>query len=56
VSSLGLQTDPIVQVVLINLLAEKREKSAIAPIQRIITNKSTLKEVKEAAQKGLKVL
>jgi Putative zinc-finger len=56
ISSLGIQTDPIVQVVLINLLAEKRERRAIAPIQRIITNKTTLKEVKDAAQKGLKVL
>ncbi len=56
VTSLGLQTEPIIQVVLINLLAEKRERKAIAPIQEIITNKKTLKEVKDAAQKSLKVL
>jgi hypothetical protein len=56
VSSLGMQTEPIIQVVLINLLAEKRERKAIAPIQEIMTNKKTLKEVKDAAQKSLKVL
>lgn len=56
VTSLGIQTEPIIQVVLINLLAEKRETKAIAPIKEIMTNKKTLKEVKEAAQKSLKVL
>ncbi|GGA86699.1 anti-sigma factor family protein [Puia dinghuensis] len=56
VSSLGIQTEPIIQVVLINLLAEKRETKAIAPIKEIIINKKTLKEVKDAAQKGLKEL
>jgi hypothetical protein len=56
VSSLGVQTEPIIQVVLINLLAEKRERKAIAPIKEIMTNKKTLKEVKDAAQKSLKVL
>ena len=39
VSSLSIQTEPIVQVVLINLLAEKRETRAIAPIRNIINNK-----------------
>ena len=56
VSSLGIQTEPIIQVVLINLLAEKRERKAIEPIREIMTNKKTLKEVKDAAQKSLKVL
>jgi hypothetical protein len=56
VSSLGLQSEPIIQVVLINLLAEKRERKAIAPIKEIMTNKKTLKEVKDAAQKSLRVL
>jgi hypothetical protein len=56
VSSLSIQTEPIVQVVLINLLAEKRETRAIAPIRDIINNKKTLKEVKDAAQRSLKSL
>lgn len=56
VSSLGIQSEPIIQVVLINLLAEKRERKAIGPIKEIMTNKKTLKEVKDAAQKSLTVL
>jgi hypothetical protein len=53
VNSLPTQTEPIIQVVLINLLAEKRDTRAIAPIRNIITNKKTLKEVKDAAQRSL---
>lgn len=56
VSSLRIQSEPIIQVVLINLLTEKREKNAIGPIRDIMTNKKTLKEVKDAAQKSLTVL
>ena len=56
VSSLSIQSEPIIQVVLINLLAEKRERKAIGPIREIMTNKKTLKEVKDAAQKSLIVL
>jgi len=56
VNSLKIQTEPIVQVVLINLLAEKREPRAIAPIKDIMTNKKTLPEVRDAAQRSLKVL
>jgi hypothetical protein len=56
VKSLSNQTDPILQVTLINILVEKKEKSAIKPIQQIITDKSTLKEVKAVAEKGVKLL
>ena len=56
VMSLKTQTEPIIQVVLINLLAEKREPRAIAPIKDIMTNKKTLKEVRDAAQRSLKIL
>jgi hypothetical protein len=54
VNSLRNQTEPIIQVVLINLLAEKRDTRAIAPIRDIMTDKKTLKEVKDAAQRSLK--
>jgi HEAT repeat protein len=54
VNSLRKQTEPIIQVVLINLLAEKRDTRAIKPIQDIMTDKKTLKEVKDAAQRSLK--
>jgi hypothetical protein len=56
VKSLSHQDDPIVQVTLINILVEKKEKSAIQPIQQIITDKTTLKEVKEVAESGVKLL
>lgn len=56
VRSLSLQEDPILQVTLINILVERAEKSAIKPIQQIISNKTTLKEVKEVAESGLRSL
>jgi hypothetical protein len=56
VESLGRQTDPILQVVLINILAEKKETKAIKPIQEIISNKNTIQEVKDVAKKGMKVI
>jgi uncharacterized membrane-anchored protein YhcB (DUF1043 family) len=56
VKSLSLQRDPILQVTLINILAEKKEKSALKPIQEIISNKKTLKEVRAVAENSLRVL
>lgn len=56
VSSLSKQTEPIIQVTLINILAERKEKSAFEPVQKIIANKSTLKEVRSVAENSLHVL
>jgi len=56
VSSLPKQTEPLIQVMLINLLAERKDNRAIAPIRDIISNKNTLPAVKDAAQKSLKTL
>ena len=56
VKSLSIQNDPILQVTLINILAERKEKSALRPIQEIIANKSTLKEVRAVAENSLRVL
>jgi hypothetical protein len=56
VASLSNQTEPILQVVLINILVEYKESSAIQPIQKILKNENTMKEVKDVAQKGIKVL
>jgi hypothetical protein len=56
VKSLSQQSDPILQVTLINILAERKEKSALRPIQEIIANKSTLKEVRAVAENSLRVL
>lgn len=56
VKSLSVQSDPILQVTLINILAERMEKSALKPIQEIIANRSTMKEVRAVAQNSLRVL
>lgn len=56
VKSLPMQNDPILQVTLINILVERKELSAIKTIQAIITNASTLKEVKQVAENGIKQL
>ena len=56
VNSLYHQDDPILQVTLINILVERKEKSAIKPIQQIISDKSTIKEVKDLAENGVKLL
>lgn len=54
VGSLSRQTEPIIQIVLINMLAAKKVTNAKKPIQDIINNGKTLPDVKEIAQKGLK--
>jgi hypothetical protein len=56
VSSLNLQTEPIIQIVMINILTENKEEKAIKPIQDILTNRNTLPEVKNIAREGLKKL
>jgi hypothetical protein len=56
VKSLSFQSDPILQVTLINILAERKEKSALKPIQEIIANRSTMKEVRTVAQNSLRIL
>jgi HEAT repeat protein len=54
VASLSQQTEPLVQIVLITILTDKKETKAIAPIREIISNKQTLAPVKQVAEQGLK--
>jgi hypothetical protein len=56
VKALSIQSDPILQVTLINILAEKKEKSALVPIEKIIADKNTMKEVRDVAKNSLRVL
>jgi len=56
VSSLPRQKEPIMQIVLINILTERKETKAIGPIKDILSDKKTLKPVKDIAQKGLQLL
>lgn len=54
VASLQRQTEPIVQILLIDILSSKKVTKAIKPIQDILSNDKSIKEVKEAAEKGLR--
>jgi hypothetical protein len=56
VKSLPMQNDPILQVSLINILVELREKSALKPIEQIISSDKTMQEVKKVAENGVKLL
>ncbi len=56
VKSLSQQTDPILQVTLINILVGRKEKSALRTIQQILTNENTIDEVKRVAENGAKTL
>jgi hypothetical protein len=56
IASLAKQQEPIIQVVLINILTEKKEVKAIKPMQEIISNQNTIKEVKDIAQKCIKTM
>jgi hypothetical protein len=56
VSSLSNQTDPILQVTLIDILVDIKESSALQPIQRIMYDKNTLDAVKTVAENGVRSL
>lgn len=56
IASLGKQTEPLMQIALINILTEKKESKAKQPIREILQDKNTLPPVKEIAQKGLRLL
>lgn len=56
VKSLPGQNEPILQVTLINILVELREKSAVRPIEQIISSDKTMQEVRSVAENGVKLL
>ena len=56
ITSLGKQKEPLIQIVLINILTDKKESRAIGTIREILLNKETLAPVKDVAEKGLKLL
>ena len=56
VASLSRQKEPIIQIVLINLLGEKKNTKAIGPIQQILRDQKTIPEVKDIARKELNKL
>ena len=54
ITSLRTQKEPLVQIALITILTDKKEKRALESIREIISNKETLPPVKEIAEQGLK--
>jgi len=56
VRSLEFQTEPIVQISLINMMVELEEKSAVNKLKSLIDNTETLPEVRKQAQLGIEVL
>jgi hypothetical protein len=56
VRSLEFQTEPIVQISLINMMVELEEKSAVNKLKSLIDNEATLPEVRKQAQLGIEVL
>jgi type II secretory pathway component PulJ len=53
IHSLSVQTDPVVQISLIQLLVQMKETGAMDSFQRIIDNEETLPAVKDEAYAGI---
>jgi hypothetical protein len=53
IGSLSKQTDPSVQIALIQLLVEMKEKDALKPLQHIIDDEEILPAVKDEAHAGI---
>jgi hypothetical protein len=56
ISCLAKETEPVIQVLLINLLMENKEPGVIDAIQNLIKNEGTRKEVKMVAETKLRSL
>ncbi|HEY8934956.1 MAG TPA: HEAT repeat domain-containing protein, partial [Cyclobacteriaceae bacterium] len=53
IASLSIQKDPVVQISLIRLMVEMKEKGIVTQLQKITTDSETLPAVKDEAQAGL---
>lgn len=56
IESLGKQIDPVVQIMLIQVMVELREKEVLKPLRKIIENEEFLPAVKDEAHKGIFML
>ncbi len=50
------QTDPIVQLALIDIFVTLEEKRAVDQLKKLLENSETLDVVKEEAKRGLSIL
>jgi len=53
IQSLKIQTDPNLQITLIDILVDLKEKRAVDEIQRLIQDKNVLKVVRHKAEQGI---
>ncbi len=56
IESLDKQNDPVLQITLIQILIEMKEKGAVKPLQKIIEGEDLLPAVRDEAQMGILVL
>lgn len=56
VKSLEAQTDPLIQISLISILVEAEERSAIAPLRKMMKDQEVMPEVKQQADIAIQVL
>lgn len=56
VRSLGQQSEPLIQIAMINLLVEAQEKAAIVSIKKLLENDKTSPEVKQQAEIAMDIL
>jgi hypothetical protein len=53
IRSLRVQTDPAVQIALIDALTDLQEKRAVEEMQRLVQDEQTLEIVRHRAQQGV---
>jgi hypothetical protein len=53
INSLAKQKDPVVQIALIQLMVQIKEKSVVKDLQRIVDDAETMKPVKDEAYSGI---
>lgn len=53
IASLSVQHDPVVQIALIQLMVQMKEKNAVKPLEQIIKDEKTLPSVKDEAYSGI---
>ncbi len=56
VETLSIQTDPIIQISLINILVEMQDTRAVDKMKKILDNNNTNESVKKLAEKGILTL
>lgn len=56
VQSLELQDDPLIQIALIRLLVDAKEKSAVESLRKMLESDQVIPEVKQQAETAIKIL